>query len=71
MAKDYDVHLVKSIGGINSPCGGEIDETPPQFNVQNVHMHDFIGFNSIVPTSNFIVTILDSTKVEIQQLATI
>jgi hypothetical protein len=33
MAKDYDVHLVKSIGGINSPCGGEIDETPPQFNV--------------------------------------
>jgi hypothetical protein len=29
MAKDDDVHLLKSIGGISSPCGGEIDETPP------------------------------------------
>jgi hypothetical protein len=28
MAKDDDVRLVKSIGGISSPCGGEIDEMP-------------------------------------------
>ncbi len=73
MAKDDDVHLLKfkSIGGISPPCGGEIDEMPPPLDVQNVHMYDFIGFNSIAPTFDFIVTILDSIKVKIQQLANI
>ncbi len=71
MAKDDDVHLVESISSIDSPCGGEIDETSPPLDVQNVHMHGFVGFHSIVPIFDFIVPILDSTEVEIQQLANI
>jgi hypothetical protein len=33
MAKDDDVHLVESIGSIDFPCGGEIDETSPPLDV--------------------------------------
>jgi hypothetical protein len=33
MAKDDDVHLVESISSIDSPCGGEIDETSPPLDV--------------------------------------
>ncbi len=64
MAKDDDVHLVDFIVHIVSPCGGKFDGTPPTSDVQNVHMHGFIGVGSIVATSNF-------DEVEIQLLAII
>jgi hypothetical protein len=42
MVKKDDVHLVKSIGGIGFPHGGQIDGTPLGSNVQNEYMHGSI-----------------------------
>jgi hypothetical protein len=39
-AKNDDVQLVESIGGI--------DGTPLTLDVQNMHMHDFVGANFFV-----------------------
>jgi hypothetical protein len=66
MAKDDDVQLVESIGGI--------DGTPPTSDVQNVHMHGFIGASFIgatsnpiviVVTSNFTTVVLDFVEVQV------
>jgi hypothetical protein len=49
MAKNDDVQLVESIGGI--------DGTPLASNVQNMHMHGFVSASLIVIASNPIVII--------------
>jgi len=79
MAENDDVQLVESISGI--------DGMSPTLDVQSVHMHGYVGVSSIVialdpidiaTTSNYVVLASNhvafasnSTKVEIQQLATI
>jgi hypothetical protein len=72
MAKDDDVQLVESIGGI--------DGMPPTSNVSNMHMHGFVVVNStivvlnlvdIVVTSNYVIVASNFVEVEMQQLATI
>jgi hypothetical protein len=65
MAENDDVQLVESITGI--------DGTSPTSNVQNMHMHDFVGASFIVTTSNYVVLVANyvtlasnSTEVEMQ-----
>jgi hypothetical protein len=47
MVEDDDVQLVESIGGI--------DRMPLTINVQNMHMHGFVGASSIVIASDHVI----------------
>jgi hypothetical protein len=58
MSKKDDVHLVKSIGGVGFPRGGQIDGTPLASNVQNEYMHGSINVNYVVVASNSIAATL-------------
>lgn len=41
MVNENNVYLVKSIGGISFPCGGEIDRMPP---TSKCLEHAYVGF---------------------------
>jgi len=66
MVKQDDVHLVKSIGDVDFPCGGKFDGTPLASNVHHEYMHGSIKVNFVATTSNSTTTTSYSTKVEIQ-----
>jgi hypothetical protein len=51
MAKKDDVHLVKSIGSVGFPSGGQIDGTPLTSDLQNEYMHGSISVNYVVVVS--------------------
>ncbi len=62
MAKDNDVQLVESIGGI--------DGMPLTLDVQSVHMHGFVGASSIAVASNHVIVVIISNYVALASNST-